>query len=138
MEAYMKIIEAAVNYWANFFTNTPYGDRANSGQLNGLESALMTLAKMSANSEVNITDDQITKFKELFTSHLVEYAKMKRDCTIDTDWAPEWPLSDFLFKSGIPNTLFPSKTMMWVKFSTGEVKVEENIIFSLASAEKNA
>jgi hypothetical protein len=124
-----QLIEAAVNYWANMFKDTPYGDKANGGQMFGFESILMTFAKMSSNDACTVTDEKITTFKKLFTKHLQEYADRKQDCTISTDWAPEYPLSDFLRGAELTNTFFPSKTMMWVSFSKGTVTVEEDQIY---------
>lgn len=124
-----QLIAAAVNYWANFLIRPAYGDEANGGQLEHAETLLMTLAKHAVNTTSTVTAAQITKFKELTTDYLKSYAAREKDCTLDTDWAPEWPLSDFLRKSELANTSFPSKTMMWINFSRGTVTVGSRQIY---------
>jgi hypothetical protein len=123
------LIEAAVNYWANFLTRPAYGDEANGGQLGHTETLLMTMAKQTVNMKSEVTAIQFTRFKELATEYLKSHATRGRDCTLDTDWAPEWPLSDFLRKSELANTYFPSKTMMWISFSKGTVTVGSRQIY---------
>lgn len=129
MDKHEKLIEAAVNYWANFFKSPAYGDKENGGQLGDSESTLMTFVKTSVNSSTNVTEEKISVFKQALTKHLQEKAERELDCTLQTDWAPEYPLSDFLFKAALPNTFFPSKRMMWVSFKKGTVKLEGEQIY---------
>lgn len=50
--------------------------------------------------------------------------KKKWRLSLDVDWVPEYPLSDFLRKAEIPNTFFPSKTMVWLDFEKETVTTD--------------
>jgi hypothetical protein len=128
---YDQLIEAAVTYWANMFKNPEYGDKANGDQLDELGSIFMTYAKLTTNKIHSASDEKIAIFKKVFTQYLKDQAKMNHDCTISTDWAPEYPLSDFLQAADLANTYFPSKTMMWVHFSKGTISIEGKDIYPL-------
>ncbi len=130
-----QLIEAAVNYWANIFRDTPYGDKANGNQLSGFSSIMMTFTRLSNNDACTVTDEKIAKFKKAFTKHLKEQADKNLNCIISTDWAPEYPLSNFLREAELVGTFFPAKLMMWVNFEKETVIVEEDQIYP-AVAEK--
>jgi hypothetical protein len=95
----------------------------------------MTLAKATSNKGVRIDPQNVQKFKDIATAYLQKQAENERDCTLDTDWAPEYPLSHFLREAELPNTFFPSKTMMWIKFTEGVVKVEDTQIYPVVKKE---
>lgn len=118
-----EMVEAALAWYISFIKKPEYSDQAN-GQLEGFASMLGTFAKLSVNNSAVINDEKIAIFSNAFKEHAETYAKNKHRLTLDVDWAPEWPLSDFLRKAEIPNTFFPSKTMVHLDFEKRTVTTD--------------
>lgn len=116
------LIEAAINFWADKFTKPTYGDREN-GQLAGFESMLATRVRLLANTNTEITSAKIDVFRDSLRKILTEKSSIVKKCTLDTDWAPEYPLSDCLREAELPNTFFPLQTIMWINFEKHTVSV---------------
>jgi hypothetical protein len=116
------VIEAAVEWWAQYLTRPAIGDEANG--MEGFGSMLATLAKKSAQKP--ISKEQITLFKDFLNKEITKKVRnyTEQDITISTDWYPEMELADACVHAKISGTEFPSKTMMWIYPHKGSVKVQ--------------
>lgn len=108
-----KMIEAAVNWWADKL-KTPAveginGDKSSNGSL----LALFAQTTMLKNGEVS--EEKILMFKELMTKLLQDNQKFLR-VSLSTDYGPEYPLSEVCRDSGVSGIQFPQKTTMHVDF----------------------
>ena len=118
-----NMIDATIEWYVSFMKKPEYSDRANGG-MDGFGSVLATFTKMSAHPATTITDEQIKIFSDELRKYATPYAERKGQLTLDVDWAPEYPLSKFLCKAQIPNTFFPSKTVVWLDFQKETVTTD--------------
>ena len=108
-----KLIEAAVNWWADKLKKPAVeginGDNSSSGSLFAL------LSRTTIQKNEVISDEKILIFKELLTKLLQDKQKFRR-VSLATDYGPEYPLSEVCRDAGVPGIQFPQKTTMHVDF----------------------
>lgn len=109
-----QLIAAAVLWWASHLSKISVeginGDNESQG------SFLALYARVLAQTNEEMTDENVKKFAELLTQHLKEKSKRGYTEILGTDYSPEWPLSDICQKAGVNGWHFPQKTTMWVDF----------------------
>jgi hypothetical protein len=126
-----KLIESAVNWWAEKLKK-PAREGIN-GDNRSDASLLALFTRSTIINDDCMPDEKITLFKKLLTELLV--SKQKFDwVTIETDYGPEYPLSEICHNSGISGVQFPQKTTMSINFSEQTVtwyqtRGSEGIVF---------
>lgn len=113
MDTNEKMIEAAVNWWADKL-KTPAveginGDKSSNGSL------LALFARTTMQKNGGVSEEKILMFKELMTKLLQDNQKFLR-VSLSTDYGPEYPLSEVCRDSGVSGIQFPQKTTMHVDF----------------------
>ncbi len=113
---YETTIKAA-KWWTDKISNPGFGS-FNMGDDSQIGAVAMILG-------LNLTtpdkDEAIDKFKSLLEEYIEEQIKEKGSCCIDTDYHPEYALSQIISKAGVSSSNFPWKTNMTVTENSVEV-----------------
>jgi hypothetical protein len=128
-EKHAELIEAAINYWVQYLYSPKYTTDSTTCTLPEREAIYMMHASLLVNGDTHLTKEQIDTFKRLLKEFLETEADAGRNCSLETEWGVEPPLSHFLRDAEIPGTFFPPQTIMYTDFTKGVLKVQHKQIY---------
>lgn len=109
-----QLIAAAVLWWTSHLSKLSV--EGINGDNESHESFIALYARLTAQQNEQMVDENVKKFMQLLTEHLKEKSMNGRREILDVDYFPEWPLSDICEKAGVNGMHFPQKTTMYINF----------------------
>ncbi len=109
-----EIITKAVDWWVSQITHGAKFDAGSDKNDQALGMAELMASILAAGKRKSVDKEKIKNFAKDLYNLIEDRLKQVGRCTLSTDYAPDYPLSEVINKNQLDPGLFPWKTTMWI------------------------